>query len=147
MDKLYRHNQILRLIANEIPATQDELRRKLGRKGIEVTQATLSRDLDEIGVIKTRDGYRLPEAREVPVPQPPLATVLKEFVQEAMLAANLVIVKTHPGNAHTVAAALDSEEWEEVVGTVAGDDTIFVATQGARAASRVRKRIQTLLAS
>ena len=72
--------------------------------------------------------------------------LLKEFLRDVRQAANLVILKTHPGNAHTVAVALDAVPWPEVMGTVAGDDTIFVATHSVREAARVRKKFMDLLA-
>jgi transcriptional regulator of arginine metabolism len=147
MDKLYRRNQILELLHYQTVATQEDLRRKLGRRGIRVTQATVSRDIEELGLVKTREGYRLPDAPEPAPPQPTLSVVLKEFVREVGQAANLVIVKTHPGNAHTVGVVLDAERWPEVAGTVAGDDTIFVATARARDAARVRKKLLSLLAA
>ncbi len=148
MDNLYRRNQIRELLRGETVSTQDELRRKLARRGIHVTQATISRDIEELGLIKTREGYRLPGAPD-PVPAPPLPTlpvILKEFVRDVRVAVNLVVVKTNPGNAHSVGVALDAERWPEVVGTVAGDDTIFIATPGAQDAARVRKKILSVLA-
>ena len=147
MDNLYRRSQILELLQHEAVTTQEELRKRLARCGIRVTQATVSRDIEELGLVKTREGYRLPEAAEPAPPQPPLSVVLKEFVREVSQALNLVIVKTHPGNAHTVAAVLDAEQWPEVAGTVAGDDTIFVATARARDAARVRKKLLAILAA
>ena len=148
MDNLYRRNQILDLLKAEPVATQAELCRKLRRRGIRVTQATVSRDIEELGLIKTREGYRLPGTPEPGgPPQPTLPTILKEFVREVLVAENLVVVKTHPGNAHSVGVAIDAEQWPEIVGTVAGDDTIFVATPGARQADRVRQKILALLAA
>jgi len=99
-------------------------------------------------LVKTRTGYRLPEGAEpMAPPQPTLAVVLKEFLTDARQAANLVIVKTRPGNAHSVAVALDADPWEEVVGTVAGDDTIFIATPSSRQAEVIRKKILALVAT
>ena len=148
MDKLYRHTQILELLRAEALATQAALRKKLVERGIRVTQATVSRDIEELGIVKTRDGYRLPGTPEpAPPPQPPLSVVLKEFLREVLQASNLVVLKTHPGNAHTVAVALDTTGWPEVVGTVAGDDTIFVATAGVREAARIRRKILALVAA
>jgi transcriptional regulator of arginine metabolism len=147
MDKLYRRTQILELLRTETIATQAELRLRLARRGIQVTQATLSRDLEELGIVKARDGYRLADAAEPVLPrQVALPVVLKEFVREVLQASNLVVVKTHPGNAHSVAVALDAEQWPEISGTVAGDDTIFVATAGTREALRIRKKLLRLLA-
>jgi transcriptional regulator of arginine metabolism len=146
MDNLYRRAQILNLLRTGPTVTQDELRRKLARRGIRVTQATVSRDIEELGLVKTRSGYRLPDAAEPPAPvQPTLQVILKEFLEDARQASNLVLLKTHPGNAHSVAAALDAQDWPEVVGTVAGDDTIFVATPGAREAAQFRKKILALV--
>ncbi len=146
MDKLYRRTQILDILRNGAVVTQEGLRRKLARRGIHVTQATVSRDIEELGLLKTREGYRPPEANHPPVPlQPTLPIILKEFLRDARQASNLVVLKTHPGNAHSVAVALDAEQWPEVVGTVAGDDTIFVATPDAREAAQFRKKILALV--
>ena len=148
MENLYRRTQILKLLRTDPEVTQDELRRKLARRGIQVTQATVSRDLEELGVVKTRSGYHLPAAVEPAAPvQPTLQVVLKEFLREVSLASNLVVLKTHPGNAQPVAAVLDSQEWPEVVGTVAGDDTVFVATPNVRGAAQLRKKIRAIVAA
>ena len=148
MDKVYRRTQIVDLLRNEEVETQDDLRRKLKRRGIHVTQATVSRDIEELGLVKTRTGYRLPDAvGPIGSLQPTLAIVLKEFLSETRLAANLVILKTRPGNAHSVAAALDANPWEEVIGTIAGDDTIFVATPSSHQAELIRKKILALVAA
>ncbi len=148
MNKLYRRTQILDVLRAEPAATQAELGQKLARRGIRVTQATISRDIEELGLVKTRDGYRRADSSPpASAPLPPLPVVLKEFLRQVRQASNLVILKTHPGNAHSVAVALDAEQWPGVVGTVAGDDTIFVATPGAREAVRIRKKILALLAA
>lgn len=150
MDNLYRRNQILEILQSEIVTTQEELRKKLARRGIRVTQATVSRDIEELGLIKTRAGYRRgdsPRPAAAATPQPALAIVLKEFVRDVLQASTLAVVKTHPGNAHSVAVALDAERWPEVVGTLAGDDTILVATPSAQHAAKVRKKILALLAA
>jgi len=147
MDNLYRRTRILDLLREEKIATQAALRRKLAERGIRVTQATVSRDMEELGVVKTREGYRLPEAAAPAAPpQPTLNVILKEFLRDVRQGSNLVIVKTHPGNAHTVAAALDGSGWRELLGSVAGDDTVFLATTGTRQAEQVRKRILKALA-
>ena len=149
MNKLYRRTQILDLLRAEAAMTQEELRRKLARRGIHVTQATVSRDIEELGLVKGRRGYRVAGASEPPAApvQPTLAVVLKEFLVEARQASNLLVLKTRPGNAHSVAVALDNEPWPEVVGTVAGDDTILVATGSAREAAQCRKRILAMVAA
>jgi transcriptional regulator of arginine metabolism len=149
MDKLYRRTLILDLIAKEPIHTQADLCEKLARRSIHVTQATVSRDIEELGIVKTREGYRVSEATEAPsLPvQPTLPIVLKEFLRDVRQASNLVIIKTHPGNAHTVAVALDAEHWPEVAGTVAGDDTIFIAAAGKQEAGRLRRKILALAAA
>jgi transcriptional regulator of arginine metabolism len=147
MDNLYRRNLILELLRAGVVGTQAELRSKLARRGIHVTQATLSRDLEELGVVKTREGYRVAGVLAAAAPpQPALSVVLKEFVRDVRQAANLVVVRTHPGNAHSVAVSLDAERWVEATGSIAGDDTIFIATPGAREAARLRRKILDLLA-
>src|SRR6266536_1186161 len=111
MDNVYRRTQILEIVSTEPVWTQAQLRRKLAQRGVHVTQATVSRDIEELGLAKTREGYRL-EIRTVPAPppQPSLATVLKEFVREVREAANIVVVRTHPGTAHAVGVALDTAQ-------------------------------------
>ena len=148
MDNLYRRTKILNLLRTHPEVTQEELRRKLARQGIQVTQATVSRDLEELGLVKTRSGYRLPEDAAAAAPvHPTLQVILKEFLREVSQAGNLVVLKTYPGNAHSVAAALDAQDWPEVVGTVAGDDTVFVATPTAREAGQIRKKIRGIVAT
>lgn len=146
MDNLYRRNQILDILRSEAVPTQTGLRAALARRGIHVTQATVSRDIEELGLVKTREGYRLQTQETSLPPQPTLTVILKEFLREVRLASNLVVVRTHPGNAHSVAVALDSTGWPEIMGTVAGDDTIFLATAGNRQAERVRNKIMAALA-
>lgn len=148
MDKVYRRTQIVDLLRGGEIETQGDLRRKLARRGIHVTQATVSRDIEDLGLVKTRTGYRLPEAADpVAPPQVTLSIVLKEFLTDARQAANMVVLKTRPGNAHSIAVALDAEPWDNVVGTIAGDDTIFIATPGARQAALIRRKIRALAAS
>jgi len=152
MDNLYRRNQILEILQNEVVRTQEALRKRLARRGIRVTQATVSRDIEELGLVKSRSGYRRPDdappaAIVAAPPQPAIEVVLKEFVRDVRQAANLVVVTTHPGNAHSVAVSLDAAKWPELVGTVAGDDTILIATSGARQAASLRKKILALLAA
>jgi transcriptional regulator of arginine metabolism len=148
MDNVYRRTQIVDLLRTEEVETQEDLRRKLVRRGIHVTQATVSRDIEELGLVKTRTGYRLPEAAAPKaLPHPTLAVVLKEFLTSARQAANLVILKTRPGNAHSVAVVLDAEPWDDIVGTLAGDDTILIATPSSHKAETVRKKLLALVAS
>ncbi len=142
MDIFYRRKQILELVSRGQVTTQDDLRRKLAERGIRVTQATVSRDLEKLGLAKTRKGYVLTSpAENTADSHPDFSFVLKEFLRDARLAGNFVVVRTHPGNAHTVAEALDRQAWPEVVGTVAGDDTILIATAQARDATKIQRKI------
>ena len=120
MAKLARQQTILEL-AHEAPLpNQQELCKVLARRGFQVTQATLSRDINELRLVKTPEGYILPNGDAPAEPMPAVSRVLREFVREIRRAQNLLVIKTIPGSAQPVAVAVDSEGWEEVVGTVAG---------------------------
>jgi transcriptional regulator of arginine metabolism len=142
MMKNYRQGQILKLINAKKITTQEELARELRAQGIETTQVTLSRDLRELGLAKTADGYRevLPDSAG-----PELGAMLAEFVLDVRLAQNLLVLKTPAGNANSVAVALDSEDWAEVAGTLAGDDTIFIACWDEQRAKAVQERLMGFL--
>src|SRR6185437_10228767 len=125
--KHLRHNAIRELVASSSIVNQDELRRKLRRRGFEATQATLSRDMHELRIFKGSTGYMLPNGNgggaEVEDDGPPtVAEVLESFGLGVRHAMNQVILRTVMGGAQPLAAALDYEEWPEVVGTIAGDD-------------------------
>ena len=130
MKKTFRQGQILNLIRNQAVHTQEELAEALKTLGIEVTQVTLSRDIRELGLVKAPQGYREPQvATQVGLAEETgtLKWLVEEFVRDVVTAQHLVIIKTAPGNAQPVAVALDKEGWPEIVGTIAGDDTVFVA--------------------
>jgi transcriptional regulator of arginine metabolism len=142
MTKNYRQGQILNLIRSKAIHTQDELARELRDMAIEATQVTLSRDLRELGLVKTPDGYR-----EVLNDQtgPDFTTVASEFLRDVRVALNIVVLKTSAGNANTLAVALDTEDWAEIAGTVAGDDTIFIACYDEPRARTVMERLLAML--
>jgi transcriptional regulator of arginine metabolism len=142
MMKSFRHGQILKLIRSRSISTQDELARALKESGIDATQVTLSRDIRELGLVKTADGYRELE-RETPNLQ--FATLAAEFLQDVRQAQNQIVMRTAPGHASSVAVALDDEEWPEVVGTIAGDDTILVVCPDQTTASIVRDKLLKLV--
>jgi transcriptional regulator of arginine metabolism len=149
MSKSQRHNRILKLVRSESIASQVDLGERLRDEGIRVTQATLSRDLRDLNLIKTPQGYTLPGAlnhsssgNHSPLPLRSLA----HFMTEVAAACNMVVVKTHPGNASSLALSLDNMAWKEVVGTVAGDDTILVVTRNAAKARAVKRRLAELAA-
>lgn len=143
MNKTYRHGQILKLIRGKRIHTQEKLAQELGEVGVETTQVTLSRDIRELGLVKTPEGYRQVETAPV---GPSLQSVVSEFLLEARLAQNLLVLKTSPGHANSLAVAFDQEDWPEIVGTIAGDDTIFVAAPDADAARVLRDRLLSYLA-
>lgn len=138
MNKSYRHGQILRVIETRRVHTQEELARELAHVGLTATQVTLSRDIRELGLVKTPDGYR--QMREEAA-GPSLQAVLVEFLTDARVAQNLLVLRTQPAHASSLARALDQAAWPEVVGTVAGDDTILVVTADHATAEAVRKKL------
>ena len=144
--KRMRQGQILKLIGGEAVANQDELRRRLGQMGVRVTQATLSRDLRELRLVKTAEGYRpLNAVAETPAPVPQLARALREFLVEVRPAQNMLVLKTPPGGAQPLAAAVDAEHWKEVAGTLAGDDTVLIITPSRSARAAIQQRMEDLL--
>jgi transcriptional regulator of arginine metabolism len=144
MRKAYRQAQILKLIRGRSIATQEELAEELAAAGVEASQVTLSRDIRELGLVKTAAGYHEPSANGPESNRDNLPRVLQEFLRDIRVAQNLVVLKTIPGGAQPVARALDTEERPEIVGTVAGDDTIFIASPNASAAKSLQKKLLDL---
>ena len=142
MTKSYRQGQILKLIRGKRIHTQDELAQELKDLGIAATQVTLSRDIRDLRLVKTREGYQ-EMAEEEHGPQ--FSLLAGEFLRDVLRAQNLVVLKTSPGHANTVAVALDNEEWPEVVGTIAGDDTILVIAPDNPTAETVQEKLLGLL--
>jgi len=146
-DKRVRQNKILDLITRQPVRTQQELADLLSGKGIETTQSTLSKDIKELGLIKAPDEdggvrYCAPAQASPPHRQDILLRELLDFMTGCDSAGNLVVVKTTAGNASGVCAAIDSVKWAEVVGTVAGDDTIFIACKTPAQAREIQGRIE-----
>jgi transcriptional regulator of arginine metabolism len=127
-------------------ANQEDLRRALMRHGQRVTQATLSRDIHELGIVKTGDGYALAAEAGAEAALPATGRLVREFVLSIREAQNQLVLKTSVGSAQPVAAALDAEGLEEVLGTIAGDDTILIICENSRDAERVANRIREMLA-
>jgi transcriptional regulator of arginine metabolism len=146
MSKLSRHAAIRDLVAETEVASQDELRRKLFRRGHRVTQATLSRDIHELGLMKSTDGYKLPHGDDAESRLPSIERLIQTFVYDVRTALNQVVIKTSAGSAQPVSAAIDAEDWEEVVGTIGGDDTILTITTDSRSAERLAQRLRKLMA-
>jgi transcriptional regulator of arginine metabolism len=145
MNTQRRRTKILSLIQKGPVLSQTQLSQRLKAEGFQVAQATLSRDLRALNLVKTQTGYKLPEqlgAMKGNSNQQGL-TIL-QFMVEAEAAGNLVVVRTHPGNASPVARSLDTIGWKEIVGTVAGDDTILIVTANATAARLIKRRLLAL---
>jgi transcriptional regulator of arginine metabolism len=144
MNKSYRQGQILNLIRTRPVHTQEELARGLKELGIAATQVTLSRDIRELGLVKTAEGYK--QVLREPG-GPGFAAVAADFLLDVRVARNLVVLKTSPANAGTLAAALDREQWPEVLGTLAGDDTVLAISPDEAGAEAIRHRLLGLLRS
>jgi len=136
-----RQQTIAELIRGGALASQEELGERLADLGFAVTQATISRDLEQIGAVKVRRAgqlsYALPDQVQAPA-APRLAAFLRDFARSIETAANLVVIKTPPGSAHLIGVALDQSDLPEIVGTICGDDTIFVACRSAATATKLR---------
>ena len=144
MNKTYRQGQILRLIKAKKVHTQDQLAHELAEVGITATQVTLSRDIRELGLVKMPEGYRQMEAA---TSGPGIATMAAEFLWDAVVAQHTLVLKTAPGHANSVAISLDQEDWPEIVGTIAGDDTILVVCPDRATAEELRKKLLEFIGS
>ena len=145
-----RQMKIQEIITKEVIRTQEELADKLRLAGFDVTQATVSRDIKEMGLIKlptADDDYRYAIPTEVHPAN--LLDRLKRLLRETVVSINdsenLIVIHTIPGNAHALAAVLDNTNWDEVIGTVAGDDTILLVIKPKEAVPAVVERMTTLL--
>jgi transcriptional regulator of arginine metabolism len=146
LTKYDRHNAIRELVASAGVTSQDELRRKLVRRGFDVTQATLSRDIHEMRLYKGPNGYALPNGvTEEDDDQPSISEVLESFGLKVKQAQNQLVLITTNGGAQPVALAIDHEDWEEVVGTIAGDDTILIICPDQKRASTLRARLEEMI--
>jgi transcriptional regulator of arginine metabolism len=146
LTKTQRQHRVSQILEKEGVTSQAELVRMLADEGVEATQVTVSRDLEDLGAVKVRRPggalvYALPAGpNERPEPELHLRRVLGEWVADVASSGNLVIVRTPPGCAHVVASALDRAGLPDVVGTVAGDDTVLVvANERVKGASLARK--------
>ena len=140
--KLQRHTAIRELLVNTAIPNQDELRQKLADRGFHVTQATLSRDIHELRLSKGPAGYSLPAV--IPSDEddlPGIRDVLRSFGLEVRQAANLLVLITITGGAQPIAAGIDYEDWPEVVGTIAGDDTVLIICPDEQQAGTLKSRM------
>jgi transcriptional regulator of arginine metabolism len=134
-----RRTVLAKIIREQAVGRQTELVAMLRKHGHVATQSSVSRDLRELGVAKMGDRYVLPEAA---IPAKNDFSSLKQFVNARLTAGtNLTVLKTTVGSAQSVAVAIDTAHWPEVIGTISGDDTIFIATAGARAQRKLNDRL------
>ncbi len=145
--KVERHSAIRQLVTTRAVTSQDELRRLLVKRGHEVTQATLSRDLHALRLFKGPSGYQIPSAPADDGDEdlPGIAEMLTSFGLRVRQAMNQLVVMTTQGSAQPVAAGIDDEEWPEVLGTIAGDNTVLVICPDTRSASTLRTRLEGLI--
>jgi transcriptional regulator of arginine metabolism len=149
MSRSRRLATLTRLLGGRRFSSQEELAGALSREGIEATQATLSRDLRSLGVGKRPDAngktvYALPGPASETLDRDRQLLDLRAFVNDVRVAQNLVVVRTPPGHAHGVGRAIDLAEYEGVIGTVAGDDTILVIVEQGAKARRLKKHLDAL---
>jgi transcriptional regulator of arginine metabolism len=139
-----RRTMLAKIIRERSVGRQTELVNLLRKLGHIATQSSVSRDLRELGVAKMGDRYVLPETAMQPKND---FSALKQFVSARLTAgSNLTVLKTTVGSAQSVAVAIDTARWPEVVGTISGDDTIFIATAGAAAQRKLADRLFALFA-
>ena len=146
MNKSLRQRAVLESLRQGPIASQESLQKALRKRGFKVGQATLSRDIHELNLSKTAAGYALPQGESGSgLALPPVQRLVREFVLDVRAAQNLLVVKTIVGSAQPVAAALDGEELPEVVGTIAGDDTILIICPDKDEARKLALRIEEML--
>jgi transcriptional regulator of arginine metabolism len=150
LSKTARQHRISQLLQAEAVTSQQQLVEMLAEAGVEATQATVSRDLEELGAVKVRMAgsdpiYAVPELpKDRVVPGEHLRRVLGDWVVDVAASANLVVVRTPPGSAHVVASALDRAALPQILGTVAGDDTIVVIAAEDVGGEQVRRQLADL---
>lgn len=144
--KKVRQKAILDLVRSQEIASQEELLEGLLARKIDVSQSTLSRDIQELGLAKSGGVYTVMGA-ETPRGSDENSTrrVIREFLTEVAVAQNLVVLKTGPGHAMTLSRAIDEAGWEETIGVVAGDDTVFIAAGSVKESRRLADRIREFL--
>ena len=148
--KSKRHELIRSIIERQPVETQEELADALRAEQIQVTQATVSRDIKEMGLIKVQSGdghyrYAEPQVRGKLYTQERLARLFRDNVVGMDFSENLLVLKTLPGSANTVAAGLDHSDWPEVIGTIAGDDNILAVIKPKEAVTSVMERLGKFL--
>ena len=148
--KRFRYTKIKEIVQSRPIETQEELAKALQEEGIEVTQATVSRDFKELMLIKvpTSDGhyrYALSQEQNMLMSKNRMARLFQDSIVRVDSALNQIVIHTMPGSANMVAAAIDLAKWENVIGTIAGDDTILIITNSTESVPKITKVIVTLM--
>ncbi len=141
--KAYRHGQILKIIQQRQVHTQEELARELSTIGVTATQVTLSRDMRELGLVKTKDGYV--QLRETPDRTVQVEAAVSEYLLDIRPAQNMLVLKTPAAHANSLAIAVDRSEWPEIAGTIAGDDTVLVICPDLASARHLHEKLLAIL--
>lgn len=142
MTKKARHGRILEMIRKLVVRSQEDLASLLHKEGMEVTQSTLSRDIRELGLVKIRGRYQVSGELNPGPSGDNLRRAFEQFVIRTGVSGNIVMIRTSPGNAHSIGVVLDAAQWPEVLGTIAGDDTIFVLLRNSHSGRKVLERIR-----
>jgi len=145
--KRLRYNAILDIIRAGKITSQEELMHGLKARHIEVSQSTLSRDIQELRLAKTGGVYTVVEGEPVPRPtsDESLRRIIREFLVDVAVTHNIVVVKTGAGHASTVSQAIDDAGWNEVIGSIAGENTVFLAVRTERDGKKLERRLRELL--
>jgi transcriptional regulator of arginine metabolism len=143
--KRLRHKAILELVRSGQIGSQEELMEGLLRRNIEVSQSTLSRDIQELRLAKSAGMYAVVEHESTKLPLESLRRIVREFLEGIDVAGTLVVLTTGPGNASTLSQAIDDAGWSEAVGSLAGENTVFVAVRSSKDARKLERRLRELL--
>ena len=143
--KRQRHSAILDLVRSEEIASQEDLLLGLKARHIEVSQSTLSRDIQELRLAKTGGVYTVVELEPGKPSDESIRRILREFLIDIDVAQSIVVVKTGNGHASTVSQALDEAGWPEAIGTIAGENTVFIAVRSEKDGKKLEHRIRELL--
>ena len=143
--KKIRHKAILDFVRSRPIASQEELLENLQARGIEVSQSTLSRDIQELALAKSGGVYTVMGPEQRHASEESVRRIIREFLVDVTVAQNLVVIKTGTGNASTVSQAIDDAGWAEVVGSIAGENTIFIAVRSTKDSRKIEERIRDFL--
>lgn len=150
MAKLGRQRAVLEIITQQAVSTQGELASELRKRGFHVTQATVSRDIKELGLVKVPAGgggyrYALAGGQQLGEVYARMERLFRDSVINLDYSENLILIRTLPGTAHAVASCIDSIHWPEIIGTVAGDDTILAIVKPKKMVSAVMEKFRQLM--